>query len=144
LLGVGMAIELAGYASITAGGFVLLDGWPLAAVIFIAGFGQGIAMPRLFNTVLGNVPPAHAGLAAGFVNSSLQAGAAISVAAIGSLFFAVLGEGGSAAAYGHAFGWAMVALVAALAVALLIAVLPAPGRGRVAARDVAPTIIPEI
>jgi predicted MFS family arabinose efflux permease len=130
LLGIGMAVEVAGYAAIMVAGFTLLEGWMLSVLIFITGFGQGIAMPRLFNTVLGNVPPLQAGLASGFVNSSLQAGAAISVAAIGSLFFAVLGNDTGAAAYGRAFGWAMAAQVAALAVALLIAVLPAPGRGR--------------
>ncbi len=44
----------------------------------------------------------------------LQIGAAISVAAIGSLFFAVLGAGTGPAAYGRAFGIAMIAVVAAL------------------------------
>jgi MFS family permease len=144
LLGIGMAIEVAGYAAIMLAGFTLLEGWLLSAMIFVTGFGQGIAMPRLFNTVLGNVPPAQGGLASGFVNSSLQAGAAISVAAIGSLFFAVLGTDTGAAAYGRAFGWAMAAQVAALAAALLIAVLPAPGSGRVAAGAAVPTIGPEI
>ncbi len=148
LLGVGMGIEVLGYAAIMVAGFTLLEGWLLTAVIFIAGFGQGIAMPRLFNTVLGDVPPALAGLASGFVNSSLQAGAAISVAAIGSLFFALLGEATGAAAYGRAFGWAMAAQVAALTAALLIAVLPAPGRGRagapLAGGAEAPTIVPEL
>jgi MFS family permease len=148
LLGIGMAIEVLGYAGIMAAGFMLLAGPPLAAMIFVTGFGQGIAMPRLFNTVLGEVPPEQAGLASGFVNSSLQAGAAISVAAIGSLFFAVLGNGTGEAAYGRAFGWAMVAQVAALATALLIAVWPAPVRrsvpGALAGGVAAPTIGPEI
>jgi len=120
LLGIGMAIEVAGYASIMVAGFALLDGWPLSALIFTTGFGQGI-------------------------NSSLQAGAAIAVAAIGSLFFAVLGDGTGAAAYGHAFGWAMVAQVAALGTALVIAVMPTRGPaqaapGALAAAVGAPTI----
>ncbi len=55
------------------------------------GLGQGIAFPRLFATVLGEVPASQAGVAAGITNSALQVGAAVSVAAIGSLFFAVLG-----------------------------------------------------
>src|SRR5271165_2711958 len=42
LLGIGMAIEVAGYASIMVAGFALLDGWPLSALIFTTGFGQGI------------------------------------------------------------------------------------------------------
>jgi EmrB/QacA subfamily drug resistance transporter len=135
LLGIGMTIEVLGYAAIMVAGFTLLDGWALTALIFVTGFGQGIAMPRLFNTVLGDVPPRQAGLASGFVNSCLQAGAAIAVAAIGSLFFAVLGDGTGAAAYGHAFGWAMAAQVAALSLALLIAVLPARRRAAAALAD---------
>jgi EmrB/QacA subfamily drug resistance transporter len=146
LLGIGMGIEVLGYASIMVAGFTLLEGPLLAAMIFVTGFGQGIAMPRLFNTVLGEVPPAQAGLASGVVNSSLQAGAAIAVAAIGSLFFSILGDGTTAAAYAHAFGWAMAAQVAALALALLIAVLPARRRvaGALAAAPAVPTIGPEI
>jgi EmrB/QacA subfamily drug resistance transporter len=146
LLGIGMAIEVLGYAAIMVAGFALLEGWLLSALLFVTGFGQGIAMPRLFATVLGEVPPAQAGLASGLVNSCLQAGAAIAVAAIGSLFFAVLGEGTSEAAYAHAFGWAMAAQVAALAAALLIAVMPARRRApaRLAGRATAPTIAPEV
>jgi EmrB/QacA subfamily drug resistance transporter len=142
LLGIGMGIEVLGYAAIMLAGFALLEGWMLSALIFVTGFGQGIAMPRLFNTVLGEVPAAQAGLASGFVNSCLQAGAAIAVAAIGSLFFAILGDGVGAAAYAHAFGWAMAAQVAALSAALVIAVLP--GRrgvaGTLAGGAAAPTI----
>jgi hypothetical protein len=150
LLWIGMAVEVLGYAAIMLAGFTRLDGPSLAAMIFVAGFGQGIAMPRLFNTVMGEVPSDLAGLASGFLNSSLQAGAAISVAAIGSLFFAVLGGRTGAAAYGAAFGWAMAAQIAALAAALLIAVLPVRGRARrapgapLAGGVAAPTIGPEI
>jgi EmrB/QacA subfamily drug resistance transporter len=150
LLAIGMSIEVAGYAAIMVSGFTLLDGWRLAALIFVTGFGQGIAMPRLFNSVLGEVPPAQAGLASGFVNSSLQAGAAISVAAIGSLFFAVLGSGHGAAAYGHAFGCAMIAQVAVLLAGLLIAVLPSPrrprfaGQGPLAGAAAGPRVMPEL
>jgi EmrB/QacA subfamily drug resistance transporter len=146
LLGIGMVIEVLGYASIMVAGFAQVEGGLLPVLIFITGFGQGIAMPRLFNTVLGEVPNAQAGLAAGFVNSSLQAGAAIAVAAIGSLFFAVLGDGTGPAAYAHAFGWAMVAQVAALTAALAIAVLPARRAvpGALAGGAAAPTIGPEI
>jgi hypothetical protein len=45
----------------------------------------------------------------------------VSVAGIGSLFFAVLGSGTGPAAYAHAFGVAMIAVVAALAGAALLA-----------------------
>ena len=89
--------------------------------MFVAGFGQGVAMPRLFNLVLAEVPAHQGGVAAGVVNSMLQIGAAVSIAAIGSLFFAALGTGVGPAAYAHAFGVAMIAVVVALAGAALLA-----------------------
>ncbi len=120
LLQIGMTIEVAGYAGI---GLAVAFGAPaatIAAVVFIAGLGQGIAMPRLFGLVLADVPAHQGGVAAGVVNSTLQIGAALSVAAIGSLFFSVLGTGVGPAAYAHAFGIAMIAVVAALGGAALL------------------------
>ncbi|HEY5300892.1 MAG TPA: MFS transporter, partial [Acetobacteraceae bacterium] len=86
LLTIGMSIEVVGYAAIAVAVTTRAEGWVLPATILLAGFGQGIAMPRLFNVALEDVPPAQGGVAAGVVNSMLQIGAAISVAAIGSLF----------------------------------------------------------
>ena len=120
LLTIGMSIEVVGYAAIAVAVTTRAEGWVLPATILLAGFGQGIAMPRLFNVALEDVPPAQGGVAAGVVNSMLQIGAAISVAAIGSLFFGVLGSGTGPAAYGHAFGIAMIAVVAALLCAAIL------------------------
>ncbi len=124
LLSIGMAIQVSFYTVV--GGLIWfgVDGWVLSATVFLAGFGQGIAFPRLFNTVLGDIPPHQAGLAAGILNSALQVGAAISAACIGSLFFSVLGDGSGERAYGHAFAVAQWTLTAALAVAALIAIPP--------------------
>jgi MFS family permease len=94
----------------------------LLAAVFVAGFGQGIAFPRLYNVVLGEVPPAQAGLAAGIVNSALQVGSAVSAAAIGSLFFALLGSGHGERDYGFAFAIAQGTLTVALFAAMLIAI----------------------
>ncbi len=115
LLTWGMTVQVCGYAATAAA--VTWQAGPLllAGTVFLAGFGQGIAMPRLFNTALQDVPVQQGGLAAGIVNSALQIGAAISVAGVGSLFFAVLGSATGPAAYAHAFGIAMIAVVAALA-----------------------------
>ena len=41
------------------------DGWPVTLSVLLAGFGQGIAYPRLFNSALGDVAPHQAGVAAG-------------------------------------------------------------------------------
>jgi len=54
------------------------------------------------------------------MNSTLQIGSAISIAAIGSLFFVVLGDGRSAADYGHAFAIAMASVVVALTISMLL------------------------
>jgi MFS family permease len=93
-------------------------------MLFLGGFGQGVAMPRVVNMVMSAVPPSQAGLAAGILNSTLQIGAAVSVAAIGSLFYEVLGARSGAAAYGYALQVAMEAIVAAFAVALALGLLP--------------------
>jgi hypothetical protein len=81
-----------------------------------------VAFPRLFATVLGDVPAAQAGVAAGIMNSALQIGAAVSVAAIGSLFFVVLDGGSGERAYAHAFALAQWAATAGLFLAMLIAI----------------------
>jgi sugar phosphate permease len=101
-----------------------ITGIPLSGAVFLAGLGQGVAFPRLFATVLGDVPPAQAGVAAGITNSALQIGAAVSVAAIGSLFFDVLGGRTGERAYAHAFAIAQWAATAGLFLAMLIAIPP--------------------
>jgi hypothetical protein len=113
-----MVIQVAGYAAVAAVIARGIDGGPVAMTVLLAGFGQGIAFPRLYNTALGDVPPHQAGVAAGVLNLALQIGAAISVAAIGSLFFAVLGNGAGRGAYARAFVIAQGATTTALAVAM--------------------------
>ncbi len=122
LLTIGMAIQVVGYASVAAVIAAGYDEWPVILTVLLAGFGQGIAYPRLFNTTLGGVAPHQAGVASGVLTSSLQIGAAISVAAIGSLFFAVLGHGTGRDAYAHAFAIAQAATSAALLVAMLLSI----------------------
>jgi MFS family permease len=125
LLAIGMGIQVSGYAAIAVLVACASGEVPLLVAVFIAGFGQGIAFPRLYNTVLGDVPPHQAGLAAGIVNSALQVGAAVSAAVIGSLFFTILGSADGERDYGFAFAIAQSTLTAALFLAMLIAI---PGR----------------
>jgi MFS family permease len=122
LLTLGMMVQVTGYASVAVVIVLGWDGWPVMLTVLLAGFGQGIAYPRLFNTALGDVPPAQAGVAAGVLTSALQIGAALSVAAIGSLFFAVLDGGVGRDAYAHAFGVAQAATSVALAIAMVLSV----------------------
>jgi len=127
LLALGMSVQVGGYASIAVMVALGLAGWPTTLAVFVAGFGQGIAFPRLYIMALGEVPSHQAGLASGIVNSGLQVGAAVSVAAIGSLFFAMLGPAPDERAYAHAFSVAQAVLTSALFVAMLLAV---PRRGK--------------
>jgi MFS family permease len=120
LLSIGMGIQVTFYTLVGLLVALGVGGVPLTAAVFFAGLGQGIAFPRLFATVLGDVPSAQAGVAAGITNSALQIGAAVSVAAIGSLFFSVLGGGTGERAYAHAFALAQWTATAGLFLAMLI------------------------
>jgi predicted MFS family arabinose efflux permease len=122
LLSIGMGIQVTFYAMVGILVAAGIDGFWLMAAVFLAGLGQGIAFPRLFATVLGDVPSAQAGVAAGITNSAMQIGAAVSVAAIGSLFFMVLGGGTGERAYAHAFGIAQWAATGGLFLAMLISI----------------------
>ncbi len=128
LLAIGMGVQVTFYAFIGLLVAMGITGIPLSGAVFLAGLGQGVAFPRLFATVLGDVPPAQAGVAAGITNSALQIGAAVSVAAIGSLFFVVLGGRTGERAYAHAFAIAQWAATAGLFLAMLIAIPPRRGR----------------
>jgi len=120
LLPIGMAIQVIGYGATGAAIWLGWDGWPAYLAVLVAGFGQGIALPRLYNAALGDVPPAQVGVASAVINSALQIGGAVSVAGIGSLFFGMLGAGGGRAAYAHAFGMAQAATTLALFASMLL------------------------
>jgi MFS family permease len=122
LLAIGMGIQVTFYALIGLLVWLSIADWRLSLAVFLAGFGQGIAYPRLFNTVLSTVPPHQGGVAAGILNSALQVGAAISTALIGGLFFSVLDGGHGERAFGHAFAIAQWTLTLALFAAMLIAI----------------------
>ncbi len=120
LFGVGMALEVLGLGGVGLCAASQVGGWGLFVAIFMAGFGQGIAMPEMIDAVLDGVPRQHTGLAAGMMNSTLQIGSAISLPTIGSVFFAILGDGTGPADYGHALGIAMGCQVVVLSVAMLL------------------------
>jgi MFS family permease len=120
LFGLGMGVQILAYAAVGLCAATQTGGVPLFLALFVGGFAQGVAMPEMINFILADIPAKDTGLAAGAMNSTLQIGSAISVAGIGSLFFTVLGDGTSAAAYGHALGIAMAAICAALIGSLLL------------------------
>ena len=83
-------------------------------LLLVIGLGQGTAMPAMLRAVIDRVDARWSGLASGLVNATLQIGAALSVAAIGGLFFARLGADSRLAAIGDAFSLALVCIAAAL------------------------------
>jgi MFS family permease len=124
LLFIGMGIQVTFYTAVGALVLMGVSGAILSGAVLLAGLGQGIAFPRLFATVLGDVPASQAGVAAGIANSALQIGAAISVAAIGSLFFMALDGATGERAYAHAFALAQWTATAGLFLAMLLAIPP--------------------
>ena len=89
---------------------------PLAAILFVIGFGQGLALPTLMRMVTGRVAPAFSGMIAGVASSTLQVGTALSVAVIGGIFYTVLGARTDPAAITQAFIVAILCIAACLAV----------------------------
>jgi MFS family permease len=87
----------------------------LAVILFMIGFGQGLALPTLMRMVTGRVAPALSGMIAGIASSTLQLSTALSVAVIGGIFYTVLGAQSDPAAITQAF------IVAILCIAFCLA-----------------------
>ncbi|RQU17743.1 MFS transporter [Burkholderia cenocepacia] len=114
---------------------------PLAVVLFVIGFGQGLALPTLMRMVTGRVAPALSGMIAGIASSTLQVSTSLSVAIIGGIFYTTLGTRQEPAAIAHAFIVALLSISVFLAVgaALGISLARAPAAHpsmRAAARTV--------
>lgn len=85
--------------------------------LFIAGIGMGLTLSSIVRISLHGVRENLIGLASGIINSSLQIGSAIGVAAIGGLFFAWAEDFG----YPRAFQSSLLIVVLLLGLALLLA-----------------------
>jgi MFS family permease len=117
----GMGLEAAGFAGLVWAIVAAPAGMspapvPLAILLFVIGFGQGLALPTLMRMVTGHVAPALSGMIAGVASSTLQVGTALSVAVIGGVFYTVLGAGTDPAAIARAFVVAILCIAACLAV----------------------------
>jgi MFS family permease len=87
----GCAVQTIGLALL-----VLMVAWthapsamPLALVLTIFGYGQGLVMAPLSSAVLSTVKPASAGSGAGMYGTTAQIANAAGIAAIGAVFFAI-------------------------------------------------------
>lgn len=130
----GMSLEAIGLYSIawligaTSPG-VLPNHLGLITLLFLTGFGQGLATPGLMHMVTSRVTPIYSGMIAGVTSSTLQVSVAVSVAVIGGVFYALSGERCDAGQLAHAFVVALLIIATSqligAALGLTIAKLPA-------------------
>lgn len=68
-----------------------LGGWHLLLPLFVAGIGGGFFLAPVTNAVLAGIPAKDAGAASGALATAQQVGAAIGIAAVGVIFFGLIG-----------------------------------------------------
>lgn len=117
---IGMGLEVVGFLGLAGLLAATLTGAhpaprPLAVLLFVVGFGQGLALPTLMRMVTGRVAPALSGMIAGIASSTLQVSTALSVAVIGGIFYEVLGTRTDPAAITQALIVAVLCIVFCLA-----------------------------
>ncbi|MFI6513168.1 MFS transporter [Streptosporangium sp. NPDC050855] len=94
--------------------------WATALPLLAAGLGSGLVISPNQTLTLSEVPPAMGGAAGGVLQTGQRMGAALGIAAIGSVFFAeVASSGGDQAT---AFRHSLLVTVAFVLVALVVAV----------------------
>ena len=76
-----------------------LDHWTFAVPLFVSGLGLGVTVAPLFATILTVVDNRDAGSASGALQTFQQIGGALGVAAVGQIFFGLLGNAPSQEAY---------------------------------------------
>jgi MFS family permease len=84
----------------------------LAPSLLLIGLGMGLSIPAMMRAVVDRVEPERAGLVGGMVNSTLQVSAAIGVAALGGLFYAVTGDAAPPDAVAHGFAVTLLGIAA--------------------------------
>ena len=117
----GALLALAWLLDATASGVAPSAG-RLAAILFVMGCGQGLAMPSLMRMITGRVAPAYAGMIAGIASSTLQVSTSLSVALIGGIFYTLLGTRQDPATITHAFTIAALCMALCLAAGAMLGV----------------------
>ena len=125
LLGLGALLMAAGMGALVLAlrlGGAGVVGWQLLPGLALGRLGMGMVAPTLTDFVLAGVPQRDAGAASGVVNTAFQVGGAAGVAAVGTLFFALLADGTGFVAAAERVLWCQVG---AFALAfLLVPLLP--------------------
>jgi EmrB/QacA subfamily drug resistance transporter len=114
----------------------------LLPAFLLIGVGVGTSFPAIMTLAMSGATPADAGLASGFVNTSMQVGGAIGLAVLATLSTerteTLLGEGDSLASAltsGYHVAYLIGAALAAIAVAIAVFVLRAPQPGAMPAHQ---------
>ena len=88
IMAVGLGLFMAEIA--TLGG--ALSPWDVVPVLFITGAGMGCVVAPIYPFILAQVPVKDAGSASGVINAVGQVGGAMGVAAVGVVFFGLIGS----------------------------------------------------
>ena len=73
-----------------------LTSWTLAPSLLLIGFGSGLVFVPIFDFILGDATTEEVGTGSGMLNAVQQFSGAIGVAALGTVFLARVGHGGTA------------------------------------------------
>jgi EmrB/QacA subfamily drug resistance transporter len=128
LLG-GYAINALGYLVLVLTAFATgshVSGPVLIPALCIIGVGQGLGVGPLLTAILGNVPPADAGVASGLLETTGNVGMSLGVTTLGLVFFAIAGAGTAGAVYSRGFSTTLVVNLALALIALLLVPLLFP------------------
>lgn len=137
---IGMLLEVAGcliLAALVADTPAQMPArFPLMIAVGLIGFGQGWALPTLVRAVIDRAPVTGSGMISGITNSALQISAALGVAVMGGVFFAVAGDSPSPAAMANAFVAAMLCVALSLLVAAVFSIVASRSTTRAAVKPV--------
>ena len=123
----GMLLEVLGCLILSAAVATAPTGQcpPITLVILavaLLGFGQGWALPTLIRTVIDRAPPGGSGMLSGVVNSALQISAALGVAVLGGVFYALAAPAQNASSIASGFIATLLGIAACLVVSALLSV----------------------
>jgi EmrB/QacA subfamily drug resistance transporter len=113
-----------------------VDAWHLALPLMLCGFGLGVGISPMFQTVLTTVPPRDAGSGSGALQSFQQIGSAVGIAINGQIFFSTLSGAFAAGSMPHpafinsleaALLYEMLAFLVVAGLVLVLKVPPAQG-----------------
>ncbi|MCX3060226.1 MFS transporter [Streptomyces beihaiensis] len=132
LITIGLSISVLSYGALVlvlqlSG--VHADAPRIVVPMMLVGFGNGLAIPILFGTVLSKIDTGRAGTASGVLTTTQQFASAAGVTGLGSVFFGLLGDRHGALGYTHSMeGVLGVSLMLTLVAALVIHSLARPSR----------------